>query len=107
MNVDRKNSGASVKSLLELASKAGFTSFSNILTSSLTDEGIKLALDQFHKGVCYRVEKLAHYSAIDECLQTILPRRGPSAERFRCLITIMADSNSGEREFVEGDYYKV
>ena len=107
MNVDRKNSGASVKSLLELAGKAGFTSFSKILTSSLTDEGIKLTLDQFHKGICYRVEKLADSSAIDECLQTILLRRGPSAERFRCLITVMVDSNSGDRKFVEGDYYKV
>ena len=96
-----------MKSLLELAGKAGFTSFSKILTSSLTDEGIKLTLDQFHKGICYRVEKLADSSAIDECLQTILLRRGPSAERFRCLITVMVDSNSGERKFVEGDYYKV
>ena len=107
LNVDRKNSGASVKSLLELAGKAGFTSFSKILTSSLTDEGVKLTLDQFHKGICYRVEKVADSSAIDECLQTILLRRGPLAERFRCLITVMVDSNSGERKFVEGDYYKV
>ena len=96
-----------MKSLLELASKAGFTTFFKMLTCSLTDEGIKLTLDPFHKGVCYRVEKLADSSAIDECLQTILLRRGPSAKRFRCLITVMADSNSGAREFVEGGYYKV
>lgn len=107
LNVDRKNSSASLKSLLEFATEAGFSRFSKTLTSSLTDEGIKLTLDQFRKGVCYTVEKLVGSSAINKCLHITLEGRGPSAARFRCLITQLADGNIGESEFVEGDYYKV
>ena len=104
LNVDRKNSTTTVKSLLESTIRAGFANFTRNLTASLTDEEIKLCLDQFQGGFGYKVEKLPTFVDIDEALSASELKRGLSAVRFRCLI-----SNSIENTdySATGDYYKV
>ena len=55
LNVDRKHLATSVKTLLESTRCLGFSNFTKHLTASLTDEGIKLTLDQFQRGFGYKV----------------------------------------------------
>ena len=104
LNVDRKNSTTSVKSLLESTGRLGFANFTKNLTASLTEEGIKLCLDQFQAGFGYKIEKLVTFVDINKALDTIEKKRGASAVRFRCLI-----SNGIENvdNVAAGDFYKV
>lgn len=104
LNVDRKNSTTTVKSLLESTVRLGFANFTKNLTASLTEEGIKLCLDQFQGGFAYKIEKVLTFVDIDKALKPIEKKRGASAVRFRCLI-----SNGIENadKFATGDYYKV
>lgn len=107
LNVDRKNCAGTLKSLLASTITKGFSIFAKQLTASLTDEGIKLTLVQFHEGVGYRVEKIVSSSAIHAELVISEKKRGPSAARFRCLVTAPVDSIASDPEFISGDYYKV
>ena len=107
LNVDRKNSVSTIKTLLESASTAGFRDFSKHLTASLTNEGIKLTLEQFKRGFGYTVKRLGSSSDIDECLAASEDKRGPSALRFRCLVTPLSGSSDEAGKFIEGDYYMV
>ena len=107
LNVDRKSSITTVKSLLESTVASGFSNFTKHLTASLTDEGIKLTLDQFQKAFGYKVEKLHDAQDIESALNSSEVKRGPSAVRFRCLVSTVTDSIGGEGMFVTGDYYKV
>ena len=109
LNVDRKCSTRTVKSLLESTVMSGFSNFTKHLTASLTDEGTKLTLDQFEKGYDYKVEKLQAAKDIDTALDSAarFHQRAPSAARFRCLVSTATDSIGGEAQFATGDYYKV
>lgn len=104
LSVDRKNSTTTVKSLLESTMRSGFVNFTKHLTASLTDEGIKLCLDQFQGGFAYKVDKMITFVDIDQALKTSEIKRGPSAARFRCLITNGIEITD---DFAAGDYYKV
>lgn len=106
LNVDRKHSITPIKTLLESAGTAGFQGFSRHLTASLTNEGIKLTLEQFNRGFGYKVKRLNNTMDIEECLTTEV-KRGPSALRFRCLVTTLTGSSEDACKFIEGDYYKV
>lgn len=105
LNVDRKHSITTVKVLLESATTAGFRNFSKNLLASLTDEGIKLTLEQFQRGFFYKVDGLYNTSDIERCLNLTGTKRGPSAARFRCLVSDQYDS--GEKTFIAGNYYSV
>ena len=107
LNVDRKHSITTLRTELESAAAAGFSKFSKLLTVSLTDEGIKLALDQFQKGLRYKVAKLTDASDIHAQLDISELRRGPSATRFRCLVTDSLSSLESQPKFISGDYYKI
>lgn len=108
MNVDRKHSSATIKNLVESISCAGFSLFANKAISSLTDEGIKLTLEQFQKGYGYKVDKILSSNDIEECLKLSEVKRGPSANRFRCLVKYSGkDTFNNEQRFMMGDYYRV
>ena len=107
LNVDRKNSAGTLKSLMASTITAGFSIFARQLTASLTDEGIKLTLVQFHEGFGYRVEKIVSSSDIHAHLVISEMKRGPSAARFRCLVAARVDSTASDPEFISGNYYKV
>ena len=57
LSVDRKNSTTTVKSLLESTMRSGFVNFTKHLTASLTDEGIKLCLDQFQGDLRIKLKR--------------------------------------------------
>ena len=107
LNVDRKHAVTTIKTLLESASTAGFQGFSRHLTASLTNEGIKLTLEQFNRGFGYKVQRLNNHLDIEECLMTSEVKRGPSALRFRCLVTTLTRGGDNACKFIEGDYFKV
>ena len=107
LNVDRKHSITTLRIQLESAAAGGFSKFSKQLTASLTDEGIKLTLDQYEKGARYKVKKMTDASDIHEHLVIAEVRRGPSATRFRCLVTDSLSSLESHHKFISGDYYKV
>lgn len=107
LSVDRKHSITTIKVLLESASTAGFRDFSKYLTASLTNEGIKLTLEQFNRGFGYTVKQLSNFLDIEKWLTTSEVKRGPSALRFRCLVTLLSGNSDGADKFMEGDYYKV
>ena len=107
LNVDRKHSATSVKSHLEATRRLGFSNFTKHLTASLTDEGIKLALDQFQRGFEYKVEKLQNSVDIERALCTSQEKRGPSAARFRCLVKTVSESTDVDCVFAIGEYYQV
>ena len=73
------------------------------MTTSLADEGIKVTLEQFIRSCGYRVEKIDLETDIDVDSSASEMKRGPSAARFRCLISNTTDGN----KFLEGDYYEV
>lgn len=104
LNVDRRHSVLTIKNQLESTVAAGFSSFAKNLTASLTEEGIKLTLDQFVKGFGYKVEKVSDVNEMESCLKMSDLKRGPSAARFRCLISRNNTDNDG---FMIGEYYKV
>lgn len=83
LNVDRKHSISTIKVLLESAASAGFR--------SLTDEGIKLILEQFQRGFFYGVDGLYNTPDIEACLNLIRDKGGPSASRFCCLVRDATD----------------
>ena len=105
LNVDRKHLATSVKSLLEATRRLGFSNFEKHLTASLTDEGIKLALDQFQRGFGYKVEKLQ--KGIERALCTSQEKRGPSAARFQCLVKTVSEITDVDCVFAIGEYYQV
>ena len=106
LNVDRKHSATSVKTLLESTRCLGFSNFTKHLTASLTDEGIKLTLDQFQRGFGYKVEKLLNSSDIERALRISQEKRGPSAARFRCLVKVEY-STDNNCTYAVGEYYQV
>ena len=106
LNVDRKHSATSVKTLLESTRCLGFSNFTKHLTASLTDEGIKLTLDQFQRGFGYKVEKLLNSSDIERALRISQEKRGPSAARFRCLVKVEY-STENNCTYAVGEYYQV
>ena len=107
LNVDRKHSATSVKSLLEETRRLGFSNFTKHLTASLTDEGIKLALDQFKMGFRYKTEKLKNSVDIESALYASQEKRGPSTARFRCLVNTVSESADADCLFALGEYYQV
>ena len=107
LNVDRRQSVSTIKMLLGEAAAAGFSRFAKHLTASLTDEGIKLTLEQFKRSFGYKVEKIDDKSDIEASLKASEIRRGPSALRFRCLISDTTDVNDDSVTIIEGDYFKV
>ena len=54
LNVDRRQSVSTIKVLLGEAAAAGFSRFAKHLTASLTDEGIKLTLEQSSRVITLR-----------------------------------------------------
>ena len=54
LNVDRRQSVSTIKMLLGEAAAAGFSRFAKHLTASLTDEGIKLTLEQSSRVITLR-----------------------------------------------------
>ena len=105
LNVDRRQLVSTIKVLLGEAAAAGVSRFAKHLTASLTDEGIKLTLEQFKRSFGYKVEKIDDKSDIEASLKASEIRRGPSALRFRCLISDTTDLNDDSVTIIEGDYF--
>ena len=107
LNVDRRQSIGTIKVMLEEATAAGFSRFAKHLTASLTDEGIKLTLEQFKRSFGYKVDKIVGDIDIEAAFKALGMARGPSGQRFRCLISNTEDGNDASYKFIEGDYFKV
>ena len=107
LNVVRRQSIGTIKVMLEAATAAGFSRIAKHLTASLTDEGIKLTLEQFKRSFGYKVDKIVGDIDIEAAFKALGMARGPSGQRFRCLISNTEDGNDASYKFIEGDYFKV
>ena len=107
LNVDRKQSAVTIKVMLDEATAAGCSRFAKHLTASLTDEGIKLTLEQFKRSDGYKVDTIDGDIDMEAAFKAIGKKRGSSGERFRCLISNATDGNVDSNKFIDGDYFKV